>query len=67
VNFKWQLKIIFFLEFFCFLLFQATFTPFFKDKKVIKKSQNTDPDTAPGGPKTYGIYSKTSVEDQDLH
>jgi hypothetical protein len=55
------------LKFFCLLLFKATFTPFFKDKKVIKKSQNTDPDPAPGGPKTCGFHSKTSVEDRDPH
>ena len=38
---RWQLKFIIFSTFFCLLLFEAVFTSFFKDKKVIKMPQNS--------------------------
>ena len=65
-------KLIFVTKFFCFILFEGTFTSFFTDKKVKKKWQNSriqgfsyyfclvmDPDPDPGGSKTYGFGSAT--------
>jgi hypothetical protein len=37
----WQILFFLFKSFFCLLLFQASFTSFFKDKKVIQKSQSS--------------------------
>jgi hypothetical protein len=36
---RWQLKFIFLLKFFCLLLLIATFTSFFKEKKVAKQQE----------------------------